>query len=193
MISLVIIGAMAMAVAPSLSEVLNDNRQHSAAVAVVRAARRARSLTLMTGVCQVLRFRGASHAESSNGLGRLEVLHGMNRSCLQTPWPQAHRHTVLDMLDYNPVAGGVPQFTDQNRHVIFLSARIGNNLNGALQNTLSLCYQPNGDMYYRTLDANPWVPQDLPLLFFVYRQINGAARGQSREIILPPFGNARMR
>jgi prepilin-type N-terminal cleavage/methylation domain-containing protein len=60
LISLVIIGIISAAVAPSLSEVLSDNRQVAATQNIVRLARRARSLALASGLAHLLRYQAWS-------------------------------------------------------------------------------------------------------------------------------------
>src|SRR5690349_2448534 len=122
MIVLVIIGIMAMTVAPSLSEVLTSNRQSSAAMDLVRFGRRVRSRAVSSGAAQLARFV----KRDSNGLGRVELFTGINNKCMQTPWADAIaagavRSQSFDMTDYN--TGEDPKVDDEGRAVIELMAR----------------------------------------------------------------------
>lgn len=205
LIALVIMGVMAAAIAPSLSEVLADSRQGAAAQDVVRLSRRARALAMGTGVAHMLRFQEAS----SNGLGAVELYAGMNNKCLQTPWDTVvfvapatsllRPLEVFDMAYYNPTDGlARPGVDDAKRQVIGLTARVGANANKV--GVIWLCYQPNGDPFAMT--ASPLNPatfgrQTASVLFTISRWIliGGArvAHGQDRQVIFPIGGTARAR
>jgi prepilin-type N-terminal cleavage/methylation domain-containing protein len=210
LISLVIIGIISGAIAPSLSEVLSDNRQISATHDIVRLARRARSLALSTGVAHLLRYQNTG-APGSNGLGMLELFAGMNGHCTQTPWDQTFTPTAgagqgrveaLDMAAYNPTGstydaaagtwlGSPPTAADTGRPVIRLQAAAGANALNALQ----VCYQPNGQTYTSfTVTTNPALqPQAQDITLTISRSVNTAPRGQNRVLVLRPGASARVR
>jgi len=198
LIALVIIGAMAMAVAPSLSEVLSDNRQHGAAMEVLKIARHARAQSLLTGTAHMLRFRNQNDAVGSFGLGRIDLIVSMNNKCAenQTRFVQVPRWA--DMGEFN-VSSAMPTRADVNRQVIFLEARLANPTAVAAVaeasvpvTDLRICYQPNGETF-SGVGGVPFGPQVQHVLFTVRREINGSERGVSRQILLPVGGNARFR
>jgi prepilin-type N-terminal cleavage/methylation domain-containing protein len=201
MITLVIMGVIAAAVAPSLSEVLADSREGAAAQDLVRLSRRARALAMGSGIAHMLRFQQAS----SNGLGAIELYAGMNNKCLQTPWatqafvaPAGSRlrpFEVFDMRDYNPTgAVNGPTVDDTGRQVIALQGTVGGNA----VTEIWICYQPNGDPYAMT--ASPVNPalfdrQTQSVLFTISRwvtpKLNRIPHGQDRQVIFPIGGTAR--
>ena len=204
MIALVIIGVIAATIAPGLTEVLADNRQSSAAMDIVRLARKTRAQAITTGLAHLLRYRGETNRASAYGLGTMAVHVGMNSKCLQTPWaqslnPPANSNQgpteIFHMVDYNPTNGvTAPRATDQGRHVIELIARIG----GATQDVAPeqtatfICYQPNGEIYTGAA-ADALAVQVQPLLIVVHRSVNAEGRGQDRHVLFPVGGNARLR
>ena len=206
MISLVIISAMAMAVAPSLSEVLNDNRQHSASLEVVRFAREVRAQTRLTGVAHMMRFRSTNDPVGSFALGRIELMVSMNNKCLDNQTQFVTVAQVLDMRDFNPanfsLGGGTPPArADANRHAIFLEARLMNPTadgdDPAVAATVPvtdvrICFQPNGQSF-SGVGGIALGPQVQHLVFTVGRTVNGAPRGRVRQILLPIGGSARLR
>jgi prepilin-type N-terminal cleavage/methylation domain-containing protein len=173
MIAIVVMGVMAAAIAPSLSEVLADSRQGAAAQDLVRLSRRARALALGTGMAHLLRFQEAS----SGNLGAIELYAGMNGRCLQTPWAAAFAATlafpnppdpgpagrlrqleVFDMAYYNPKGDGShPTAADTGRQVLTLRATIDIDAND--RPLVWICYQPNGDSY--TMVVTPADPLQL--------------------------------
>jgi len=209
LISLVIMGIMAAAIAPSLSEVLSDSRQLGASQNIVRIARRARSLALSTGFAHLLRFQNTGSG-GSNGLGVVELFAGMNGRCAQTPWAQTFTPTVgagqgrievIDMAEYNMIGGTfdsaqgawigpAPGASDSNRVVIKLQAARGGNALTAFE----LCYQPGGATYTALVadTTAPLVPQTLDVTLTVTRGVNNVQRGQNRVIVLRAGASARV-
>ena len=195
--ALAIIGIMTAAIAPSLSEVLADNREVSAAVDVVRIARKARALTSQTGNAHMLDFVQSD----SNDLGVIHLYAGMNGKCRQTPTDQwailipsttdrMHQVESINMAFYNPVLGNVPKASDRNRQVIKLRARAGGNPETRVQ----ICLQPDGDAYVATPPSQTTlVRQSADVVLSVLRSVNDTPRGQDREIVFPPGGTARAR
>jgi prepilin-type N-terminal cleavage/methylation domain-containing protein len=199
LISLVVIGIMAATIAPSLTELLADNRSASAAMEVVRVARHARAQARATGLAQLVLFSN-DDATGSLGLGTLRTYAGMNTKCRQTPWqatitPAANTGLgpshVFDMADFNPRDGVArPDKDDMGRHVIVLRARV-NTEAAALEDQYAVCYQPNGEVFAG--DPLPLEPQTQPILFEIRRTIDGTDRGRLRQVVLPVGGNARPR
>jgi len=195
MIVLVIVGIMAMTVAPSLSEVLGTNRHANAAMDLMRFMRRARSQSIATGKAQLIRF----DATGSNKLGRIDVFNGISNRCRQTPWADAiarpvNRSRAFDMIDYNPsVIGGKPSLDDAHRPVIGLSARVLA-IGVDPMPEVRVCYQPDG-LVYRGWNPDPTVlrVQELELEFRLRRAVDGVRHGEDRLVVLPPGGNARLR
>lgn len=213
LIALIIMGIMAATIAPSLSEVLADNRQGAAAQDLVRLSRRARSLALGSGVAHLLRFQEAS----SNNLGAIELYAGMNGRCLQTPWATAFAATVafplpadpgaagrlramevFDMAYYNPTGDGSrPAAADSGRQVTTLRASVG--ADASDRPVIWICYQPNGDSY--TMIVSPADPLQLlrqfskaSVLFTLARTVRTSSvvpHGLDRKVIFPGGGTAR--
>lgn len=200
MIALVIIGIMAATIAPSLSEVLADNRQASAAMDIVRLARHTRAQAIATGTAHLLRYRATEDAAGAFGLGTVATYVGMNSQCMQTPWAQTFVPAVgsgqgpvdlFHMGDYNPTDGETaPHADDGNRHVIATTARFTSEA-AAVQTETRICYQPNGDIYTGVDGA--LTIQTAPVLITIARSINTASRGQDRQVLFPVGGNARLR
>jgi prepilin-type N-terminal cleavage/methylation domain-containing protein len=200
MIALVIIGIMAATIAPSLTEVVADNRQASAAMDIVRLARHTRAQANATGTAHLLRYNATNAAAGAFELGTISTYVGMNSKCMQTPWPQTFVPAVgsgqgpvdlFHMGDYNPTDGETaPHAADGNRHVIALTSQFASTAGAVLAET-RICYQPNGDIYTGTNGA--LTIQTAPVLITIARTINGAARGQTRQVLFPVGGNARLR
>lgn len=185
MIVLVIIGIMAMTVAPSLSEVLGNNRQSNATMELVRFGRNARARALSSGAAQLVVFVAAD----SGGHGRFQLYSGSNNKCLQVPWAQAaaKRQLSFDMLDYNH--GTNPRADDPKRPVIKATAKADNTLD-----QLQLCYQPDGLVYaaFNSLDPTQLRIQDLDVEVTITRTLNGAVYGADRKVVFPMGGNVRV-
>jgi prepilin-type N-terminal cleavage/methylation domain-containing protein len=195
MIVLCIVGVMAAAIAPSLGELLADNRQSSAAMDLVRLARQTRAQASTSGLAQLIRFRGGNDDAGANGLGAITVYAGMNTKCMRTPWQLTLTPAsgtglgpsrLFHMGDYNP-STGTPTANDLDRHVIALSARLDG---GQPQVDLRVCYQPNGEVY---VGVPGLAVQTASVLFSITRTMDRAARGRERQVILPVGGNARVR
>jgi len=192
MIVLVVIGVMIMTVAPSLTQVLADNRQSSAAADMVRIAARARAAAVSSGVAHMLRFRETEPAGSN--LGLVELYAGMNNRCAQTPWdqvlPPAPMMTpvgVLDMTEYNP-GNGTQTTTTNGGQVVTLRANDGI----ADRAELRICYQPNGAAFTALADG-VLSPQANAVLFTLARTHNGVPYGRNRRVVLPVAGSPRQR
>jgi prepilin-type N-terminal cleavage/methylation domain-containing protein len=195
LVSLVIIGIMSAAIAPSIGEVVADNRQAAASMDVVRLARKARALTLSTGNAYLLRYQAGQ-----SGLGVIDLFAGMNNKCLQTPWTQAFNAPAnsrlraietLDMAYYNPKTGSPPTVDDTGRQVIAAVALV----NAVTVTQVQICYQPDGEVYTLVPPATTLARQQqaLPVLVRLVRSINGTPHGQNREIVFPAGGTARAR
>jgi prepilin-type N-terminal cleavage/methylation domain-containing protein len=209
LIALVIIGIMAIAAAPSLSEVLSDNRQVAAAMDVLRIARVARSIAAGSGVAQLLRFENAGN-NGSSGLGKIELFAGMNAKCRQTPWPQAFqvvsgtprgRSEVLDLVVYNPSdwdpldgSGTHPAATDTGRQVIQVLASSVAAGGTTTRTAVQICYQPNGETFasYVADTSVALAAQADDILLTVRRSVNGVQHGQNRVVLFRPGALARM-
>jgi len=171
-------------------------------------SRRARSLTLSSGVAHLFRFQNTG-AAGSNGLGVIELFEGMNGHCSQTPWDQAFtalasgqgRVDILDMAQFNPTGsfydavrgswtGTPPASTDQGRHVIRLTAALANNALTAFQ----VCYQPNGQTFTSSVATTnpPLAPQAQDITVTVSRTVNGVQHGQVRAVVFRPGAAARV-
>jgi hypothetical protein len=201
MISLVIIAIMAMTIAPSLSEMLANNRQTAATMDLVRLGRKVRALAVGTGFAHLVRFRGAG-ACSNNGLGTLSVYVGMNGKCRKTPWDlmveagcRPRQKDDFYMEDYNPTEqAGDPSATDSDRQVIQLVAAMPA---GTAETGLFVCFQPDGEVYTAAGsdpgNADNLAPQSALVEFQIRRSVDGNRLGRDRFVIFPRGGNARMR
>lgn len=191
MIVVVMVAALALAVAPSMTEVLANNRQTSASMDLIRFARRIRQTAISSGTAHLMHYVQTD----SNGLGRIQVFRGMNNRCMQTPWALAvangpNRNMSFDMIDYNPSeVGSRPGAADSGRQVIgLLEAGAGN------RTELSLCYQPDGMVYAIYGDMTvTMVMQNTDTVFRIVRKIEGVQHGKVREVIFPLAGQARFR
>jgi prepilin-type N-terminal cleavage/methylation domain-containing protein len=196
MIALAIIGIMSAAIAPTISEMVADNRQATAAIEIVRLSRKARAAALASGTAYAL------HYDKGTGeLGRLTLWAGMNGRCLQTAWPYAPGsvNSTLppvdalsgDMYWFNPKTPMNPTKSDSDRQVIYLDAL----LDGNEQVDAQICYQPDGEIYTAVGVGTALTREDplKPMLFRVYRSLNGTSRGEVREIVFPAGGTARAR
>jgi prepilin-type N-terminal cleavage/methylation domain-containing protein len=192
MVVVTIVGIMSAAIVPAMGDVLADHRAASAAMDVLRLARRARSLTLANGTAYMLTAQRADPAS----LGSLTLVQGMNARCLQTLWNAAvgrPGETIglgAGMAYYNPIAGGRPLGTDANRQVIVLQPSI----DGGNVVSVQICYQPNGEVYIqRAADATMLRQANTMLVTLtVTRTVAGVPHGQTREVIFPNGGSARM-
>ena len=207
MIAIVIIGIMVMTVAPSLQQVLGDNRQVAAAGELVRFGRMARSRAIDLGVAHMLRYRQAQ--PGTTNLGMIQLYIGMNSKCLQSNWAQAMTPgmagqpvAVYDMTEWNPTDGVTqPQADDQGRQVIPLrAATIHPGTGTATDRTLlRICFQPNGEVYTTVSDATDFANDtNAPLAvqrdrarFTIARSISGAAYGVPRFVLFPVAGSVR--
>lgn len=216
MVVVLIVGIIAASVMPALAEVRWDSRQTGAAHDIVRMGRRARAMTMETGVAHLLRFQRSNDARGSFGLGRFELYRGMTNRCQQTPWGQAFTPAagsllgidaarregpdLLDMASFNPTDGSVaPTEAGQNsgRQIVAVTARGGTPVGD--QTAVQICYQPNGqtyELFSATETGTGGVglrPQLAPITFSVARSLGGASRGVSRQVVFPIGGNARVR
>lgn len=216
MVVVAVVGVIAAAIMPALAEVRWDSRQSGAAHDIVRMGRRARAMTMETGVAHLLRFQRGNDAGGSFGLGRFELIRGMTNRCQQTPWGQAFIEAnglgipatrregadLLDMISFNPTSVDppvVPTATDENEghQVILVTARGGTPI--ASQEAVQICYQPNGqtyELFSATETGTGGVrlrPQLAPITFTVTRRLSGGVRGVSRQVVFPIGGNARVR
>jgi len=196
MLVLVIIGIMAMTVAPSLQQVLGDNRQTTAAGELLRIGRRARAAAISSGAAHMLWFREAEPANSN--LGRIELYAGMNSKCQQTPWAQAlvmpgQPIAVYDMTDFNPTNGSTqPRSNDVGRQVITLRAATVNGANATARAAIRICFQPNGGVYTTATDASTQLVTQLDRVrFSIARTIDGQAYGRVRSVLFPTAGSMR--
>jgi prepilin-type N-terminal cleavage/methylation domain-containing protein len=198
MIALVIIGIMVMTVAPSLQQVLGDQRQTSAAGELVRIGRRARAASIESGAAHLLRFDASEPAESE--LGRIELYVGMNSKCLQTDWEQAmdmgdQPIAVFDMTEFNPTDGSTqPEASDSGRQVITLRAQTINGNTATDRSIIFICFQPNGDVYVTPADdsdADELVMQRDRVRFSIARTIDGVSYGTVRRVLFPAAGSMR--
>jgi prepilin-type N-terminal cleavage/methylation domain-containing protein len=216
LIVVVIIGIMAAAVMPTIGDMRSDARQGSAAHDIVRMGRRARALTMETGVAHLLRFQRGNDARGSFGLGRFELFAGMTNRCRQTPWELAldpnaaeplgiaaarrEGPNVLDMVSFNPTDGATsPTDSDTSGRVVIRVRAFGwtpeDNVT-ADRPAVQICYQPNGQTY--TLFAGQpggigLRPQMDLVTFTIERRVGGGTRGVTREVVFPVGGNARVR
>ena len=176
MIALIIIGIMAMTVAPSLQQVLG---------------RRAPGAAIDTAAAHMLWFQESEPAGSN--LGRIALYAGMNSKCQQTPWAQAtgmagQPLAVFDMTDFNPTNGTTqPRSNDAGRQVITLRATMA-----AARTDLRICFQPNGDVYTTAADnTTQLITQRDRVLFAIARTIDGVSYGRTRTVLFPAAGSMR--
>jgi prepilin-type N-terminal cleavage/methylation domain-containing protein len=193
LIVIVIVGIMAMTVAPSLSEVLSGNRHASAAMDLVKFARATRSAAASSGAAQLMRFLPSG----SNNLGLIERYIGLNNRCLQSRWDIAmgadpgqgpKRVLGFDMASYNP--GDKPSDDDKTQQIIRMKAQSLGTTPRAITTSLWLCYQPDGQVY-ANYDEAGMVVQNLDVEFTISRSIMGEKHGVDRKVLFPSGGNAR--
>jgi prepilin-type N-terminal cleavage/methylation domain-containing protein len=192
MLALAIIGIMAMAIAPAMSEVLANRRQGAAPHRLINAARVAQARTKETGAAHMLRVLAPNDA-----LGRFEVWMGMTSSCVLTPWPFTAAfgpELAEDMAEFNPtgaVNGDAPTTGDEGRQIITLRGR---QLGGAGDlDEIQICYEPNGRTFTADSNALALVPHAVAYELTFRRAIDGVARGVPRQVLFPPGAAPRLR
>jgi prepilin-type N-terminal cleavage/methylation domain-containing protein len=203
MIVVVIIGAMAASVGPALAGFLNDIRHTNAAESLVKLGRRARAMTLQSGVAHLLILTEDS---TGRGLGSATLWQGMNNRCRQTPWAQRAAVTddnvatrpveFLSFDEFNP-KNGVPKSNDTGRDVIRMDLK-----SIAPDGTVTditeyyLCFQPNGLTFGSTADPDTQqalTPQRSAIDVEIKRSRNNVINGVTRVVQFSSGGNARIR
>jgi prepilin-type N-terminal cleavage/methylation domain-containing protein len=193
LIVIVIVGIMAMTVAPSLSEILSGNRHANAAMDLIKFARATRSSAVSSGAAQLMRYVVAG----SNNLGAIERYVGLTNRCLQSRWDiamggdagqGAKRALGFDMAAYNP--GYKPSADDKGQQIIKMTAKSLGNTPKDIATELWLCYQPDGQVYAMYDSGNLQV-QNIDVEFTISRSIQGEKHGVDRKVLFPSGGNAR--
>jgi type II secretory pathway pseudopilin PulG len=178
MIVVTIVGLMAAAIMPSMSEMMADGRQSSATAALVRLARAVREEAVEKRVAHRMVF----DADGSDELGTIVVSAAFGPSCLRTPGWQAALGQ-LDMAEFNSgdVSTGVRIELDAQMPL------------GTAQDALTICFQGNGETWTTVGVGGTPTRQPDPIVFIVERSIDGRIRGLQRQVVLPRSGTARSR
>lgn len=174
--------------APAMMSSIANRRATEATHAVVRIGARARSEAIAYGRAHVLTFTDSSSGAGGN-YGTLELWRGRTDRCSSNDWPTLISGTCstnddcIDSLDMGTYAHP--------------TNRVKLELDGSPSGG-SLCFQPNGDMYY----ANPgglWTSNPPAgggtdaVQFRVQRISDGSPTGTDRFIVFPFAGSPRIR
>jgi type II secretory pathway pseudopilin PulG len=207
MIVVMIMGSMAMMIAPGLGEFMADARASAASEDLIRLNRVIRARVNQTGLAHLMLFQASDDVAGSQGLGRIRVWEGMNNRCSQTPWMQAITGTeangfqpieTVDMGDpaYNLPTSSAPTASDTGRQVIRIVASTTPKL-------AVLCFEPGGNTFRGASAGDApaigytFTPQTSAETFSVLRTLSRSGtmeeRGVSRDVIFPAGGNGRMR
>ncbi|MDH5673375.1 MAG: type II secretion system GspH family protein [Myxococcales bacterium] len=213
MVVVVIIGIMAVSVAPSLAAVRADQRQSEAATELVGLLRRAWGATTRLGVAHAVVL---APDPAGSGFMTASVWTGMHRRCRQTPWLPAGanvaRHGIADyrtahagggavgpveainFASYNQLAGGVA-----TGHRVDLTIRMTPPGEApAAETVLAICHQPNGVSYtttnFTTAPAT-WQRQGRPVFLSIVRTLGSGSgvqqSGVPRFVVVNPTGAPR--
>lgn len=189
MVVVAIIGMMAAAIAPGMTDMVASTRQHSVANEIMLLARQARREALLGGkYAYMLTFQ----AGAGGGTGALQVVTGITAHCNRS----------------SGVAFGVDPWTNMTPppgwQTAIGSIVIGNfgfgshRIAGVMEmpeNTarpaLLLCYAANGETHYQ--NGAIMTEQTDPAVLRVRRSVGGVAQGVERQVVFLPGGTARLR
>jgi type II secretory pathway pseudopilin PulG len=184
-----IIGMMAVAIMPGITDMVASTRQHSAADEIMLLARRARREALLGGkYAYSLVFQEAA----GNGTGAVQVATGITGYCNRSsginygndPWTG-----VLLPFGWQSALGSVVIGTlSFGSHRIFGVMEMPEN---QVHTRLTLCYAANGETHVVTAGIDG--EQTQPAVLHVRRAVNNVQAGVSRQIVFLPGGTARMR
>lgn len=180
MVVIAIMGMMAMMVGPALGSWRNDTRHQDAAYGVLKMFEQAQNAAVSSGDAQVLRL-----SAGTNGHGLLEILPGMNHSCLKTPWllipaPGADPNVARFDVDWMNPAGASRTLT--------LTLDIG----GGDSSTGVLCLEPSGRSYTGAVVTAMTPQTDLAIFRITGTDSSGNVSGATRMVLGEPGGRARI-
>lgn len=184
-----IVGIMAAAVMPSITEMIASTRQHAAANDIMLLARRARREALLGKYAYGLIFsQGAG-----GGNGAIQVVTGLTGYC--------NRASAVNFG--NDPFSGIPLPTGWQAALgamsigefSFSAYRIFGTMEmpqGSNRATVNLCYAPNGETH---VSGGGLVPgeQANPAVLYIRRTTQGVETGVPREVVFMPGGTARIR
>jgi hypothetical protein len=185
MVVVSMIGLMTAAIAPTMSEMLVDSRQTGAAAELIGLARKTRDAAREVGYAHRLDFAAAN----SSGLGGITTQVAMTGSCVRSGgWTGTIG--MLRMAEFSPaLSAGRVRLTLRALHPS------GTSLNTV--DTLSICFEPDGETYTMPAGQAVFTRQPSSALFRIQREIGGSTGAADpiyrREILFPPGGTARAR
>jgi len=198
MVVVAIIGIMAAAAMPALTEMVVFNRQHGVAVDLMLLARRARAEAMFGGYANMIIYDQNANARD----GGAAWATGVTSSCTQAT---SGFNLDAGSLD-NPTgvdfpAGWQPLLPPPQGGVSLRSASFGSHRvfgrmelpAGTIRNYLTICYHPSGRTWSSSNTNNLPGWQNAAAVLFVSRTVGGVARGVDRQVVFPPSGTARLR
>jgi type II secretory pathway pseudopilin PulG len=186
MVVVSMIGLITAAIAPTMSEMMVDGRQSAAAVHLVGLGRKTRDSARELGFAHRLDFSAAA----SSTLGAITTQIAMTGSCIRSGGWTATMGT-LRMHEFSPALS-----TGRTRLTLRAQYAAPNAANLSTVDTLSICYEPDGETFTATA-GGVFVRQPGSALFRIQREIGGSTAAADpfyrRDILFPSGGSARAR
>jgi prepilin-type N-terminal cleavage/methylation domain-containing protein len=184
-----IIGIMAAAVMPSITEMIASTRQHAAANDIMLLARRARREAVLGKYAYALVFQQAA----GGGNGAIQIVTGVTGHC--------NRATAVNFGN-DPFTGiplpvgwqaalgamSIGEFSFSG-HRVFGTMQMPE---GSARAALTLCYAANGETHVSGGGAAAGEQAD-PALLLIQRTTGGIQTGIDRQVVFMPGGTARIR
>jgi type II secretory pathway pseudopilin PulG len=184
-----IIGIMAAAVMPAITEMIASTRQHAAANDIMLLARRARREAVLGKYAYGLVFQQFA----GGGNGAIQVVTGVTGYCNRAtavnfgndpftgiPLPQGWQAALGAMSIGEFSFGG---------HRVFGTMQMPE---GSVRAALNLCYAANGETHVSG-GGVPAGEQADPAVLLIQRTTGGLQTGIDRQVVFMPGGTARIR
>lgn len=191
MVVVAIVGMMAAAVMPTMTEMVANTRQHAAAVDIALLARRARTAALLQGkYAYALMFQ----QNAGGGNGGLHIITGVTGHCNRStglPITRA-RDVVTPPLGWQTAIGSM-RLNDLalGGHRFFATMEMPE---GTTQGAMRVCYAANGETHvYGGGLPGGGGEQTQAAVLFVRREYAGRPAGVARQVVFMPGGTARLR
>lgn len=194
MVVVAIIGIMAGAAMPAMTEMVMDSRQYGTAVDLMLLARRARVESMFGGYANAIHY---DQAGASND-GAAIWLTGFTSSCSRSTTVNFGPDPVTGMA---LPTGWRPLLPQPQGAVVLRGAALGSHRvfgrlespAGTTRNLLTICYHPSGRTWSSIAFNNLPGWQNSTAIVFVRRTVDGVTRGVDRQVVFPPSGTARLR
>lgn len=188
MVAIMIVGLMASLILPTLGTMLAENRQHSAAIDVMLAARHARMEAMFSG------YASALHYSEQPGGAVIAPVTGITTRCNRGDGVQyAHSETPAALPMGWQELGGAAAIFIRRYDLGGRAIRTRLTFNNAAVNTAFLCWEPRGECWYSN---DPWSagavnPQTV--MFFERFDTDGNQVGTARQLVFAASCTPRLR